>query len=546
MPKTMLSPRPAAGFARYWRADLTAGFLVSLIALPLCFGIAAASGFPPIAGVISSIIGGLLVSRFQGVPLGITGPAAGLITILYSAVQTLGEGDAASGYRYTLAAIVVSGALQVVLGITRTGRIAALFPAAIAHGMLAAIGVTIIARQVHILLGTRPEIDTVWQSLGWIPASLFHFNPVIFLVGLSGLVVLFGWPLLGDRGLGRLPAPIVAVLIGYLLGQVFDLNPAELYVRSGDSGGLLNPVLTTTAQQFLADIPDRLLDMLVFPDFGKVLTPGFWSVVTALFLVGSLESLLVASAVDRMAPGTDAADLNLDVAAVGLGNLVSGLIGGLPIIVEIVRSSANIGYGARSATANFCHGLFLLVFIAFLPQWLERIPLATLAALLIYAGYRLASPKTFAKVWEIGDEQLAMFLITLVAVLSTNILAGVAIALVAKLLVSRWLGGSGTTLRGLFRLSYRVTRDSGDVVCIHIDGPAVFSNYLPLQNELAQLPAGGQVIIDVAGASLVDHNVLDFIGRFGESYAAAGGRCEIAGLEELTAHSGHPLATRFQ
>jgi MFS superfamily sulfate permease-like transporter len=542
----MLSPRPAAGFARYWRADLTAGFLVSLIALPLCFGIAAASGFPPIAGVISSIVGGLLVSRFKGVPLGITGPAAGLITILYSAVQSLGAGDALAGYRYTLAAVVLSGVLQVLLGITRTGRIAALFPAAIAHGMLAAIGITIIARQAHILLGARPEVETVWQSLGWIPASLFHFQPAIFLVGLSGLLVLFGWPLLGSRGLGRVPAPMVAVLIGYAIGRLFDLNPAALYVRSGEGGGLLNPVITTTAQQFLADIPDHLADMLVFPDFGKVLTPGFWSVVAALFLVGSLESLLVASAVDRMSPGTDAADLNRDVAAVGLGNVVSGLIGGLPVIVEIVRSSANIGYGARSATANFFHGLFLLLFIAFLPQWLERIPLATLAALLIYAGYQLASPKTFAKVWEIGPAQLALFLLTLVAVLSTNILAGVAIALAAKLLISRWLGGPGTTLRGLFRLSYRVTRNSGNTVRIHIEGPLVFSNYLPLQNELARLPPGGQVIIDVSGASLVDHNVLDFMGRFGEGYTAAGGRCEIAGLEHLTAHSDHPLATRFQ
>ncbi len=545
MLKTLFSTRPFAGFAEDWRADLNAGFLVSLIALPLCFGIATASGFPPIAGVISSILGGLLVSRINGLPLGITGPAAGLITVLYSAVETLGAGDAWAGYRYTLAAIVVAGVLQVVLGITRTGRIAALFPAAIAHGMLAAIGIMIIGRQAHILLGTRPEVTSVWQSLAQIPVSLFHFNPVIFLIGLLSLAVLFGWPMFNNRGLGRVPAPIIAVLIGYLLGQAFNLNPAELYVRSEAGGGLLNPTVYTTAPQFLADIPEHLLDSVVFPDFGQFTTVAFWSAVIGLFLVGSLESLLVASAVDRLAPGPVRADLNRDIAAVGLGNVLSGLIGGLPMIVEIVRSSANIGYGARTANANLFHALFLLLFIVLLPNWLEGIPLATLAALLIYAGYRLASPATFAKAWDVGAEQLALFVMTLVAVLATNILAGIAIALVAKLLLSRWLGGRGMSLRGLFRLSYQKTLERPGDYRIVIDGPAVFSNFLRLKGELTRLPQGGHVVIDVSGASLIDHTVMDYMDRFSQRYTAAGGHCEIVGLEHLAAHSEHPLAARF-
>ena len=544
MMKHWLTPHLANDLATHWRADLTAGFLVSLIALPLCFGIATASGFPPMAGIISAVVGGVLVSRINGVPLGITGPAAGLIIVLLGAVQSLGEGDAWAGYRYTLAAGVVAGGLQMLLGWSRMSRIAALFPAAIAHGMLAAIGVSIMVRQLPLLLGTRPETTTVWQALLQLPESLFHFNPLIFLVGLSSLAILFAWPLLGQRGLGRLPAPIVAVLAGMLLGRVFDLDVAELFVRATEGGGLLNPPVVTTAPQFLADLPDHWLDSVVFPDFGKIGTTEFWSAVAGLFLVGSLESLLVASAVNRLTPGADRVDLNCDMTAIGVGNIVSSLIGGLPMIIEIVRSSANIGYGARSANANFFHGLFLALFIILIPDWLEKIPLATLAALLVYAGYRLASPGTFRRAWDVGSEQLGLFVLTLVAVLATDILTGVAIALVAKLLLSRWLGGQSVTVAGLFRLTFGIEQEADGLTRIHIDGPAVFSNFLPLKSALTRLPAGERVIIDVSRARLIDHTVMDFMERFRETHVAGGGDCTIIGLESLSARSEHPLATR--
>ncbi|MCF7969277.1 MAG: STAS domain-containing protein [Methylococcaceae bacterium] len=546
MIKDILTLRSTRGLMDTWQADMKAGFLVSLIALPLCFGIATASGFPPIAGIISAIVGGLLISHINGVPLGITGPAAGLITVLFSAVQTLGQGDHWAGYRYTLAAVVISGGLQILLGLSRTSRIAALFPAAIAHGMLAAIGISIIARQAHILLGTRPEVDTVWQSLTQIPGSLFYFNPLILLVGGIGLVILFAWPMLGQRGLGRMPAPIAAVVTGILLGQSFNLETAELYVKTDDDAGLLHQLVYTKAPQFLAEIPDRWQDSLVFPDFGQLATPGFWGAVTALFLVGSLESLLVASAVDRLGKTSAHTDLNRDIAAIGLGNVVSGLIGGLPMVVEIVRSSANIGYGARSANANFFHGLFLLLFVALLPQWLERIPLATLAALLVFAGYRLASPSTFTHAKRIGTEQIALFILTLVAVLTTNILAGVAIGLIAKLILSRWLGGQGTTLRGLLSPSYQATQTLDGSFHFRIDGPAVFSNFLRLKGELRALPQGERIVIDVSAAPLIDHTVMDFIERFGETYMRTGGQLVIVGLNSLAARSAHPLATRTQ
>ena len=544
MLKHLSTPRSLRDFTQFWQADLKAGFLVSLIALPLCFGIATASGFPPIAGIISAVVGGLLVSHINGVPLAITGPAAGLITVIYSSVQSLGHGDAWAGYRTTLAAVVISGALQVLLGLTRTSRIAALFPASVAHGMLAAIGISIIARQSHILLGTRPEAESVWQNLMQIPVSLLYFNPLIFLVGGLSLLVLSAWPLIRQAPLGRVPAPMIAVAAGVLLGQTYILDTAELYVRTDADAAPLHSLITTTRPQFLADIPGHLGDFLVFPDFGQWASPTFWGAVLALFLVGSLESLLVASAVDRLGSSTQRSDLNRDIIAIGAGNIVSGMIGGLPMVVEIVRSSANIGYGARSANANFFHGLFLLIFVVLLPQWLERIPLATLAALLIYAGFRLASPGTFAKAWRIGSEQLALFTITMVAVLATNILAGVAVGLMAKFVLSRWLGGLNTTLRGLLSPSYHITQMLDGSVHIRIDGTAVFSNFLKLKGELRALPPGEHVIIDVSAASLIDHTVMDFLDRFRESYAREGGQLEIIGLDQLRARSEHPLASR--
>ncbi|RYU59665.1 SulP family inorganic anion transporter [Methylolobus aquaticus] len=525
-----------------WRHDVVAGFLVFLIALPLCFGIAMASDFPPMAGIISAIVGGLLVSRMNGSRLGINGPAAGLITVLFASVHSLGDGDVWAGYRYTLAAIVIVGGLQIVLGWFKAGRWATFFPAAVAHGMLAAIGIIIIARQIHTLIGTRPDFETPWQSFVHLPHSLLHLNSEILLVGGIGLVILFVWPLLGNRGLGRMPAPLLVILTGYLLGRAFDLNQAELYlVSQGEESDLLHRHVYVTAIQFLSDIPDRFVDSFATPDFSKSGTAAFWMSVASLFFIGSLESLLAASAVDRLDPKQRRSDLNRDIAAIGFGNVVSGLIGGMPMITEIVRSSANIGYGARSRWSNFFHGLFLLLFVAFFPHLIRDIPLASLAALLIYAGYRLATPRAFANSLDVGIEQLALFVITIVGILATNILAGVAIAIGVKLLIHR---GRGVRLKNLFELSYRVIREGGSTYRIKINGAAIFSNFIVLKSELTEIPEGDTLIFDLTYASLIDHTVMDFLDRYRRDYIARGGRCEIRGLDHYDAYSEHPLAAR--
>ena len=211
------------------------------------------------------------------------------------------------------------------------------------------------------------------------------------------------------------------------------------------------------------------------------------------------------------------------------------------MITEIVRSSANIGYGARSRWSNFFHGLFLLLFVAFFPHLIRDIPLASLAALLIYAGYRLATPRAFANSLDVGIEQLALFVITIVGILATNILAGVAIAIGVKLLIHR---GRGVRLKNLFELSYRVIREGGSTYRIKINGAAIFSNFIVLKSELAEIPEGETLIFDLTYASLIDHTVMDFLDRYRRDYIARGGRCEIRGLDHYDAYSEHPLAAR--
>jgi MFS superfamily sulfate permease-like transporter len=525
-----------------WRADAVSGFLVFLIALPLCLGVAIASGFPPVAGIIPAVIGGLLVSRINGSRLTITGPAAGLITVVYAAVETMGAGDPLAGYRYTLAAIVVAGGLQFLLGRFRAGRLSAFFPPSVVHGMLAAIGIIILTKQAHVLIGSSPPPGTLFDILARIPKSLLHFNPETALIGGVGLLILFAWPQLKHSAMGRIPAPMLVVLTGLLLGQAFDLTHSRLYVGSlGAEGDMLHRHGYMIGSQFVAGIPASLLDGLTFPDFSRIGTGDFWAAVVGLCLIGSLESLLVCAAVDKLDPEGRDSDPNRDLAAVGAGNVLSGLIGGLPMIVEIVRSSANIDYGAKSGWSNFFHGAFLLLFVMLFPGLIHSIPLASLAALLIHAGFRLASPQAFARTLDIGREQMTLFLLTIAGILATDLLTGVAIGIIAKLAIHLW---RGVGLRNLFQISFHITREADGTQRVKVDGAAVFSNFLALKSELAEIHAGGTVIFDLSHADMIDHTVMEFIDHFRQTYIERNGRCEIHGLDRHAPYADHPLAAR--
>jgi MFS superfamily sulfate permease-like transporter len=524
MNKPSLSAIPRTGLAglkENWRSDLQSGFLVFLIALPLCLGISVASGFPPSAGIITAIIGGLLVSRINGSYLTINGPAAGLIVVVLAAVQALGEGDALAGYRYTLAAIVVASILQVLLGVFKMGQLSSFFPASVVHGMLAAIGIIIIATQTHVMLGVTPEPGSLFSIIAQIPHSLFNMNTDIVLIGFLGLLILIIWPLIGSR----IPAPVIVVLVGIVFAWHFGLaqEPA------------------TSGSNYLVAIPDNFLAGFYFPDFSKLFTIAFWEAVLSISLVGSLESLLSAAAVDKLDPYKRSSDLDRDLTAVGLGNLVAGLMGGFPMIAEIVRSSDNISNGAKTAWANFFHGLIMLLFVVLFTGFIQSIPLASLAALLVYTGYRLASPETFANVLDVGKEQFLMFVVTIIGVLAADLLVGVALGIVVKLAINLV---QGVWPGNLFKIHFTVQQQDNDTLVIKLLGSALFSNFLPLKKALARLESGKTIIFDFTDGYLIDHTVMEFIHDFRQNYEAQGGHCRKVG-KALEMFSDHALAARL-
>ena len=521
------------GLVENWRTDLLSGFLVFLIALPLCLGISMASGFPPMAGIITAIIGGLVVSRISGSFVTINGPAAGLIVVILDSVQDLGHGDAMAGYHLTLAAIVVASVLQILMGIFKAGKLSAFFPTSVVHGMLAAIGIIIMAKQIHTLLGVKPEAKSLLGVIAEVPHSFLNMNPEIAFIGFCGLAILIVWTFIKNPTVKMIPAPLLVVILGLFMGQKFDLDEVHQYN--------IQEHVYPLGPNFLVAVPENFFAGFTFPDFSKIAEPEFWVCVITIWLVGSLESLLSASAVDKLDPYKRNSNLNRDLTAVGVGNLVSGMIGGLPMIAEIVRSSANVNNGAKTAWANFFHGLFLLIFVALFPKLIHEIPLTALAALLVFTGFRLASPKEFAKTLSVGLDNFAVFVITIIGVLATDLLIGVAIGIVAELFIHLT---RGLKLSNVFSMAYHVHQSNDQTYHIQVSGAAVFSNYIAIKSLLADFPEQKTVFFDLTEVELIDHTVMEFIHHYAEEYTHNGGKCEIIGLDNHETYSDHHLAAR--
>lgn len=535
LPKTGL-----AGLKDNWRSDLLSGFLVFLIALPLCLGIAMASGFPPSAGIITAIIGGLLVSWISGSYITINGPAAGLIVVVLSAVQELGHGDAMAGYRHTLAVIVIASIIQILLGVFKVGRLSAFFPTSVVHGMLAAIGIIIITKQIHIMLGVSGVKGSLLENMAQIPTSFVNLNPEIAVIGFSSLAILIIWAVVANRWLKMIPAPLVVVLVGMTLARYYDLEHQHMYLFLPNVHFLPHHA-ATVGPKFLVAISEHFMASFYFPDFSKIATLPFWEAVVSISLVGSLESLLSATAVDKLDPYKRQSDLDRDLTAVGIGNLLAGCIGGLPMIAEIVRSSANVNNGAKTSWANFFHGLFLLVFVGLFPRLIHSIPLAALAALLVFTGYRLASPRSFKHVLSIGTEQFALFVITIIGVLATDLLVGVLLGICAKFAVHII---RGVAFKNLFKINFTASKIDDRTVVITLQGSAIFSNFLPLKQALTDLETGKTIIFDFSQGYLIDHTVMEFLHDFSHHYEAGGGQCQQQG-EPIIPFSDHALAARI-
>ena len=517
----------------FWEQDLKAGFNVSLIALPLCLGIAIASGFPPMAGLFAAVVGGIFVSRFNGSWLTIAGPAAGLIVVNLSAIETLGGGDKIVGYPYALAAIVVSGLFIALFGFLKLGKFGDFFPNAAVHGMLAAIGIIIMIKQFFVAAGVSVHGHEFFEVLTEVPSAFFHSNPEVILIAFISLLILIFYPKLKNKWVKILPAPIWVLVVAIPLEFILDFEH-EHVVNFLGSEHKVGP-------QLLVHLPANILDAVVFPDFSKIATGAFWVAVVSITLVTTIESLLSAIAVDSMDVEHRKTNLNKDLKALGFGSSLSGLIGGLPMISEIVRSTANSDSGAKTQWSNFFHGIFLLLFMLVGSVIIDHIPLAALASMLIYTGFRLASPKEFKHMLEIGRSEFLVFITTIIVVLLSDLLIGIAAGIFMNMLI---LVVKKVKLNNMFKVDLE-TIILNEKVVIQLKGSLAFTNYLGLKKEILKY-GDKNITLDMAKVNYVDHSVkqqLTGLKRDFETKALNFERINTAGL---VAANHHPLSEEIR
>jgi MFS superfamily sulfate permease-like transporter len=521
--KTLEIPKDGLeGLKQNWKSDIISGFLVFLLALPLSLGIAKASQFPAAMGVLTAMIGGIFVSFFAGSRLTIKGPAAGLITICAGAVTELGGGD--SGWHLALGVIVVAASIQIAFGFLKFGSLSDFFPHSAVHGMLAAIGLIIFSKQIHVLLGIDPATLKGLEPIELyelIPHSIANADPRVMLVGIISLIIIFGMPLIKSKIVKSIPAPMVVLAVTIPMAVIMDFKHTE-------------PAFD------LVKIGNFWSEVRFNADFSAIGNPIFWKYVFMFLFVNSLESLLTVKAIDGLDPWKRISNPNKDLVAVGAGNALSGLLGGLPMISEVARSSANVNFGGRTRWANFFHGFFLLVAMLLFIPVIEMIPNSALAALLIAVGYRLASPNEFFKTYKVGAEQLVIFVVTIIVTVATDLLVGIASGILVKFIFHIL---NGAPLRSLFKARYEFS-ETNDEYNISVSDAAIFSNLISFKKMFARIKPGKKVIINFADARIVDHTFMEQLHHFEEEYHNTGGTVAILGFEHFEFFSSHPLAAR--
>ncbi|MBM3983617.1 MAG: SulP family inorganic anion transporter [Planctomycetes bacterium] len=554
-PSTTPVPPLEPGARANFKFDAVAGFLVFLIAMPLCLAIARASGYPPIAGIWTAVIGGVLCSLISNSQLTIKGPAAGLIVIVYGAVTELGNEFGAGktdtekaliGYQLALGVGVTAGVIQILFGLMRAGRLADFFPLTPVHGMLASIGLIIIAKQAYEVIGATPEKGAGPLALfAGLPAALGRINPEIAIIGFAGLLILFGLPLVRAKWTKRVPAQLVVLVAAVGLGLAFDLEHKHTYLFPDSFFDLNHRAEFEVGPRFLVDMPEVLTNpaaAFVLPDFRGVATATGIQFVLLFCLIGSLESLLSAKAIELVDPWRRKTNFDRDLLAVGVANTLASAIGALPMISEIVRSKANIDNGARTRGANLYHGLFLLGFVLTFPNLIHRIPLAALGAMLVYTGFRLANPREFVRTYKLGSEQFVVFVATIGATLATDLLVGIGVGIALEVAFHL---RHGCPWRGLFRADVDAVPEGDALVVLVVRRAAVFSNWLGVRATILRAAEGrSEVALDLSHTRLVDHTVMEKLHQLEDEFARTGKRLSVIGLECHVPLAAHPLAAR--
>ncbi len=554
---TTTPPVLSPGVFGNFRFDVVAGFLVFLIAMPLCLAISRASGFPPIAGIWTAVIGGLVTTFLSNAELTIKGPAAGLIVIVAGAVSELGKHFGADlpdadraflGYKLALGIGVAAGVIQMLFGLIKAGRLADFFPLTPVHGMLASIGIIIIVKQLYDVIGaaapTAPaggEPPSPFELIWAFPGKVATMNPEIAAIGIVALVILFGLQVVKTKWVRKVPAQLVVLIVAIGMGSAFNLENEHTYLFPAHYfNGDLADGEYTIGPKFLVTITNVLSnpsEAFAFPDFRGLATGTGLKYLLLFTLIGSLESLLSAKAIELLDPWRRKTNFDRDLIAVGFANTLAALVGGLPMISEIVRSSANITNGARTRMANAYHGVFLLAFVLLLPGLIHRIPLAALAAMLVYTGFRLASPAGFIRAFRVGGDQFVVFVGTIIATLATDLLIGIAVGIVLE---------AGFLLWHFKPLNsdVRVVRE-GPRVVLSVRSSAVFWNWINLRSAiLKEAEAHQEIVVDLSRSKIVDHSVMEKLHELEVEFQSVGKTLEIIGIHDHTPMSAHPFAAR--
>ena len=486
---------------RYYRLvwlkhDLPAGLSVFFVALPLCLGIALASGAPLYAGLLSGIIGGLVVSLISGSELGVSGPAAGLTTLVAATIVAAGD------YRVFLLSVFIAGAFQLILGMLKLGTIASFFPSAVIKGMLAAIGIILVSKQIPIAIGyDQPDfwssgflqLFSNTQILGNFSQFKLHVTASALMISLISLLLMGIFQLPMIRKKMPLPAALVVVVIAVLVNYLLTHQGIEHRLKSTQ----------------LVQISSNLLSGIVFPDFSKLFySVDIWKNGLTIGLLASLETLLCVEAIDKLDVRNRITPVNRELIAQGIGNICCGLVGAIPMTAVIVRGAANIDAGGRTKLSSFTHGLFLLLSVLFIPFLLNLIPYAALSAILLMTGYNLTRPKLYRNMWSLGWKQFAPFIITIAVILLTDLLIGVSIGL----LIATYF-----IIQNNFKTEYRIVKTKQhvtDVYHITLNSNVTFLNKVKLRNALDQIPEYSVLTIDGKNTHFIDYDILEMISAF--------------------------------
>ncbi len=484
-----------------WRSDLPASVSVFLLALPLCLGIALASGAPLAAGIVSGVIGGIVVGTLSNSSLMVSGPAAGLTVIVLGGIGTMGS------FEQFLSAVMIGGAVQIVLSVLRAGIVGYYFPSAVIKGMLAGIGIILVLKQIPHAMGldadfegdesfVQANAETTFSTLG---SVLQQIQPGAVIIAVASLFVMILWHQPSMRRLKLVPAPLVVVVLGIVANTVFARFAPDLAI------GTQHLVQLPVPQQ-----DGHLFGLFTLPDFSALMTVDAWRIGITIAVVGSLESLLSMKATDKMDPFKRESDTNRELMAQGVGNLLTGLVGGLPLSGVLVRSAANVDAGARTRWASVLQGALLLACVLAIPAVINLIPLAAVAALLLYTGFRLASPALFRTSWSLGTSQFVPFIVTLVAIVLTNPLIGVTIGLL--------VAGFFILAQYLRQPALRQVSPAGAVLRrFQLPDQATFLSKANIERTLSALPDGVRVEIDGSNTSRFDYDVLESLHEFTET-----------------------------